>query len=134
MPILGWFAGYQIADFVSNWDHWIALIILAIIGLKMIKDSFEDNPITKDITKGWTLISLSIATSIDALAVGFSMSLLNQEIVVPSIIIGLVAASMSLLGILLGERLSSKFGGKAMLIGGIVLILIGFNILYQHLK
>jgi putative Mn2+ efflux pump MntP len=134
MPIIGWYIGYYVADLVSALDHWIALIILSIIGLKMIKDSLEDSDlVTKDITKGLALISLSVATSIDALAVGFSMSLLNQEIYIPSIIIGIVAASMSLLGIFIGETLSKSFGNKANLIGGIILILIGMNIVAEHL-
>jgi putative Mn2+ efflux pump MntP len=102
----------------------------------MIWDAFKNNDeiVDNDISKGWTLISLSIATSIDALAVGFSLGIINSEIFLPSIIIGIVAALMSLIGIKMGELLSSKFGSRISAFGGIVLILIGINIIAEHLN
>lgn len=135
MPIVGWLLGSEIIDFVSNFDHWIAFLILAIIGSKMIYDALksDDYKIKTDISKGYKLIILSLATSIDALAVGFSFGIINSEIIIPAIVIGLVASLMSLLGIKLGERISVKFGDSITISGGIILILIGLNILREHL-
>ena len=136
MPVLGWFAGIKIVGFIELYDHWVAFAILLTIGLKMIWDAFKSNDemVEHDISKGWSLISLSIATSIDALAVGFSLGIINSDIFLPSIIIGIVAALMSLIGIKMGEVLSSKFGNRISAFGGIVLILIGINIIAEHLK
>jgi manganese efflux pump family protein len=135
MPLLGWLAGKSIVEFVSNFDHWIACIILTIIGVNMIRESFNDNNegIIKDITKGMSLISLSVATSIDALAIGFSIGVIGGEILFPSIIIGIVAAGMTLIGIKFGEKLSAKFGKRVSILGGIALILIGAQIVLNHL-
>jgi len=135
MPIAGWLAGSEIVKIIEHYDHWLAFIILIIIGGKMIYDALTNgkNIISKDISKGFSLVNLSIATSIDALAVGFSLGIVNSEIILPSIIIGIVAATMSLVGIKAGEKLSSFFGRKISIIGGIVLILIGLNILFEHL-
>lgn len=136
MPIVGWLAGNEFVSLIADYDHWIAFTILFIIGAKMIWDSFktEENIISKDISKGWALITLSIATSIDALAVGFSFGILKHTIFLPSIIIGIVASIMTLLGIFLGEKLSNKIGNKATIFGGLILILIGLNIVFEHLN
>lgn len=135
MTILGWFAGSTIVKLIENFDHWVAFAILAFIGIKMVETGIREKTdhITKDITKGLSLISLSVATSIDALAVGFSLGIIRKEVLFTSIIIGLVAAGMSILGIMLGEKLSMKFGHKISVFGGILLILIGLNILREHL-
>ncbi len=136
MPIAGWFAGSEIVTVIEDYDHWIAFAILMVIGLKMIKDSFdgEEGKVSKDISKGFSLINLSVATSIDALAVGFGIGILNGDIFIPSIVIGIVAASMSLLGIKLGERISLKFGSRVAAFGGVILVLIGLNIVFEHLE
>jgi putative Mn2+ efflux pump MntP len=135
MPLLGWILGATIVKLVENFDHWVAALILAIIGIKMIHDGMSDESsrIDKDISKGLTLITLSVATSIDALAIGFSLGIIKESIVLPSIIIGIVAAAMSLLGVKLGEKLSSKFGNRVAIAGGILLILIGLKILAEHM-
>lgn len=135
MPIIGWIAGKTIVNIISDYDHWLAFIILTLIGSKMIWDTLnsKDNVIDKDISKGLSLVALSFATSIDALAVGFSMGLLNSKIFIPSIIIGIVASIMSIIGIKLGGVLSFKLGNKIAIIGGIVLILIGTNIVIEHI-
>ena len=135
MPIIGWIAGSEVVKIIENFDHWLALLILVIIGGKMIFDSIANGThvLNKDISKGLSLINLSIATSLDALAVGFSLGIVNSDIIIPSIIIGIVAASMSLVGIKSGEKLSSFFGRKIAIIGGIVLILIGLHIVLDHL-
>lgn len=135
MPVVGWLAGSGVVQYISSYDHWIAFILLSVIGAKMIKDAFDEGEIIKnDISKGWSLISLSVATSIDALAVGFSFGIVETEIILPAIIIGLFAAVMSLIGIKLGEITSSRYGKKMSMFGGIVLILIGISILARHLE
>ena len=134
MPVIGWIIGARVVNIVKDFDHWIALIILTIIGTKMIFDGFKNSKenINKDISKGWTLVALAFATSIDALAVGFSFGIINSNIFLPSVVIGIIAATMSLVGIKIGEVLSFKFGKKIEIIGGIILIIIGLNILIQH--
>lgn len=134
MPIIGWFAGVGVEKYICDFDHWIVLIVLGIIGIKMIYDGLknDDEAVKTDISKSLTLIILSLATSIDAMAVGFSMALIKQSIWIPSIIIGIVCAAMTLAGIYLGEKASNKLGQKAFIIGGIILILIGVRIVCEH--
>jgi putative Mn2+ efflux pump MntP len=136
MPIIGWFAGARFVSITKDYDHWIAFIILLAIGIKMIMDSLkgDDEIISKDISKGINLVSLAFATSIDALAVGFSFGIMNHDIFFASVIIGITAALMSLIGIKIGEVMSVKYGNKVGLAGGIILIILGLNILYEHLK
>lgn len=133
MPILGWLAGRNILEYIKEYDHWVALALLVFIGVKMIKESASSEQIKNDITKGMLLINLSIATSLDALVIGFVIGIDNAEIIFPSIVIGVVCASLTLVGILLGERLSKFFGKKIGIIGGIILIMIGIKILIEHL-
>ena len=136
MPIIGWLVGSYIETYVSEWDHWIVLIILSVIGVKMICDSIkkDSSGISKDVTKGAVLIVLSIATSIDALAIGFGIALIQGDILMPAIIIGIVAAIMTLVGILIGEKISARIGKKAGIIGGVILILIGLKVVIEHLN
>ena len=133
MPILGWLAGVELADVIRSVDHWVAFGLLALIGGKMIKESLrEAETLKKDVTRGWSLVALSVATSIDALAVGFSLSLIGAEIVLPAVLIGIVASLMSLAGVRLGERASGVFGRRVEFVGGAVLILIGARIAVEH--
>ncbi len=136
MPIIGWLAGSTFASLIESVDHWIAFGLLGIIGGHMIWNAFsnEDDVIRKDMTKGWALMSLSVATSIDALAVGLSLSCINVQIIGPAVLIGVIAGLMSLLGIRLGERVSHAFGTHMEYIGGIILVLIGSRILLEHLR
>ncbi len=135
MPIIGWAAGTSFAMLIETADHWIAFGLLAVIGGRMIWNAFrsEGESIRNDVTKGWSLISLSVATSIDALAVGLSLSMISVQIVFPALIIGIVAGGMSVLGIRLGERVSHSFGTHMEYVGGIILILIGVRIVLEHL-
>jgi manganese efflux pump family protein len=135
MPILGWIAGAQFVSYISSIDHWIAFGLLAFIGGRMVRSSLRESEaaIKSDVTKGWSLVTLSVATSIDAFAVGLSLAVLERGIVMPSIVIGIVAAAMTLIGIRLGERLSSRFGRRMELLGGIVLIVIGIRVVLEHL-
>ena len=106
------------------------------LGGKMIREALADEAgerLRGDPTRGWSLVSLSVATSLDALAVGFSFAMLRIEVWYPSVIIGLVAAGMTLLGMHLGGRLGHRFGRAMEIAGGLVLIAIGTRILWQHL-
>lgn len=133
MPILGWLAGTELVDVIRAVDHWVAFGLLALIGGKMIRESLQETErLDRDVTRGWPLLALSVATSIDALAVGFSLSLIGARIVLPAILIGVVASVMSLVGVRLGERMSGVFGRRVELFGGAVLILIGVRIVLEH--
>lgn len=137
MPVIGWSAGASIRGYISRYDHWVAFGLLTFVGINMIKEAFvtdKSKKQIKDQTRGWTLVMLSVATSIDALAVGFSISLLNVSIWTPALVIGVVAGSFSVLGLQIGERVGSarRLSLYAETIGGIVLIAIGLNILFEH--
>ncbi|NTW16343.1 MAG: manganese efflux pump, partial [Syntrophaceae bacterium] len=135
MPIAGWCAGMTVANIIAEYDHWIAFGLLAFVGGKMIKESFhqEDNIHASDPTKGMTLIVLSVATSIDALAVGLSFAFLNIPILYPSIIIGIVAFVMTALGMFFGEKLGKIVGKRVEIVGGLILIGIGVKIVIDHM-
>ena len=135
MPLLGWLAGHHLAETVEAWDHWIAFTLLAFVGGRMVHGGIrgEQESYQRDPTKGAVLILLSIAVSIDALAVGFSLAMLKVAIWLPSVIIGLITAALSLLGLLIGHRLGARFGKRTEIVGGVVLIGIGLKILLSHL-
>ena len=135
MPIAGWTAGMSVRNLIAQFDNWIAFGLLAIIGAKMIYESIKnESPANRrDPTRGLSLIVLSIATSIDALAVGFSMALLGVSVWLPCLIIGLVAGLLTIIGLHLGRQLGKRFGRIMEIIGGLILIAIGIKILIQHL-
>jgi putative Mn2+ efflux pump MntP len=134
MPVIGWLAGSTFSDWLLAVDHWIAFGLLTIIGLRMLWESFRKGEVpVKDPTRGWHLLVLAVATSIDALAVGLSLAFLDISIWVPSVVIGLVAAILSAVGALFGCRLGRRFGVWAERAGGLVLIGIGVRILVEHL-
>jgi putative Mn2+ efflux pump MntP len=154
MPVIGWYLGNSFRSYIENFDHWIAFGLLAIIGIKMIIESRgeqslpceQENNVVKiesacgntshnkfDVANLWTLIVLAVATSIDALAIGLSYSLLNQNIWLPAITIGVVTLIVCLLGFEFGKRIGKLFEKWAQIIGGTVLILIGTKILLEHL-
>ncbi len=133
MPVIGWLAGQTLVQWIAAWDHWIAFALLAFVGGRMIKESFgEERTTDNDPTRGATLVMLSIATSIDALAVGFSLSLLGVSIWLPAVVIGLVAGALTLAGMLLGDRVGTRWGSRVEIFGGVVLITIGLKILWEH--
>lgn len=137
MPIIGWTIGTTVYQIVEKFDHWLAFSLLVLIGIKMIFGAIksEDGKIkTTDPTKGGTMVLLSVATSLDALAVGLSISLLNISIWKPALIIGIIALTFTAFGIHLGRIVGSNFnlGRYSEIIGGIVLIGIGVRILYEH--
>lgn len=136
MPLAGWMAGSTVVDFIQAFDHWIAFALLTLVGGKMIWEGFENNSDDEkkpDQTRGWPLLLLSIATSIDALAVGFSFSILKMPILLPSVIIGIVCFLMTAVGMFFGKALARIFGKKVEILGGLVLIAIGVKILIEHL-
>jgi putative Mn2+ efflux pump MntP len=135
MPVLGWFAGMTIVRYISAVDHWVAFILLAYVGGRMVWSGFhpESKVRKNDLSRGWTLVLLSIAVSIDALAVGFSLGLVGVVIWYPAVVIGVVTSLISWLGLRLGGRLGAKFGYRIEIFGGLVLIGIGVRILLAHL-
>ncbi|MFH1853287.1 MAG: manganese efflux pump MntP family protein [Candidatus Neomarinimicrobiota bacterium] len=134
MPVLGWLAGNTIIGYMENIDHWIAFGLLSLIGGKMIYESFQvTEQFDRDISRGWSLLALSVATSIDALAIGLTLSVIQIRIMYPSVIIGIVAMLFSILGIYLGRKTEQVFGKKFELFSGLILILIGLRILITHL-
>jgi putative Mn2+ efflux pump MntP len=135
MPILGWFAGTTIVSYIYAFDHWIAFGLLAFVGIRMIRSGLNTNgeEEKKDPSRGWTLVLLSIAVSIDALAIGFSLALVGVTIWYPAVVIGVVTGIISWLGIYLGNRLGQRFGKRMEIVGGIVLLIIGIRILITHL-
>ena len=136
MPLIGWMAGRTVADHITRYDHWVAFALLAFVGGKMIRDSFrekDEKVHANDPTKGMTLLILSVATSIDALAVGLSFSFLKTPILSASVIIGVVSFLMTAAGMVFGRKLGELVGKRAELLGGVVLIGIGLKILMEHM-
>lgn len=134
MPLLGWLLGIGVNDYIKEFDHWIAFVLLSFIGGKMIYEGLTKNENEKETElKILTLFSQSIATSIDALAVGISFACLNLSITTPVAIIGVVTFGVALTGLYLGKFFGKKLGKSVEVIGGIVLIGIGLKILVEHL-
>jgi putative Mn2+ efflux pump MntP len=135
MPILGWYLGSRIAPLIESVDHWIAFALLTIVGAHMIRAGYspEHQIHVKNPSRGMSLVVLSVATSIDALAVGLSLAMLGLEIFSPSVLIGCVTFAFTVVGMRLGNRLNGRFGKRMERIGGIVLILIAIRILVEHL-
>jgi putative Mn2+ efflux pump MntP len=139
MPVLGWWGGLRFQRWIAPVDHWIAFGILSVVGLKMILESRFMNgngdPADKSEPGGslGSLLALSIATSIDALAVGLSLGFLDVGIVGPALTIGAVTFVLTLIGFVLGERLGHLGEGKIEILGGAILIGIGLKILFEHL-
>ncbi len=137
MPVIGWAAGKSIHRYISELDHWIAFILLLSVGINMIRNAFSDNndeEERRDPTKGKTLVILSVATSIDALAVGFSISMAGVDIAMPAAVIGIVALVFTASGLHLGKRIGQipRTGAFSEAFGGLALIGIGTNILIEH--
>lgn len=134
-PLLGWFVGNKLSGTISAFDHWIAFGLLAIIGVKMIIEGIKPESKLKNFNpfRLRVLISLSVATSIDALVVGLSFGFLEVPILVPVIIIGGVTFVASMLGMLFGKNIPAKRSHQSLILGGIILIIIGIKILVEHL-
>ena len=135
MPIIGWAAGLSVIDLIADFDHWLAFALLLIIGCRMIHESVCKRPDERriNIFNPYLLLVLSVATSIDALAAGLSLSLLEIQIFTPAAVTGFVTFLLSLLGLLVGKRSRNILLGKVEVIGGLILICLGIKILIEHL-
>ncbi len=137
MPIAGWAAGSAIQRYVSAFDHWIAFALLSFVGGKMIAGSLraaETGRVKADPTSGWDLVILSVATSIDALAVGFSLAVIGSIILLPALVIGVTTGSLTTGGMLLGKRIGVSWGKRVEIFGGLILIGIGIKIVLEHMS
>lgn len=134
MPVLGWLVGTQFAQRIMHVDHWLVLALLAGLGIKMIWDALhsEDELVCTPLTFR-ELMLMSIATSIDALAAGLALAMLNVNILYAASVIGVITVLMSFLGALLGCKAGERYKGKAQMLGGVVLCLIGIKVLIEHL-
>lgn len=140
MPIIGYFIGTGFSSFIQKWDHWIAFILLGIIGFKMIIESLKkscDISKSNNVAKSLSLkrmLPLAIGTSIDALAVGVTFAFLSVNIIPAVSFIGIITLILSFGGVYIGNYFGCKFKSKAELAGGIILVLMGTKILLNHLE
>ena len=136
MPILGWHAGREIVGVIRDYDHWLAFALLGFVGGKMFYDGWrgESSETRSDPTRGLMLVTLSLATSTDALAIGLSMAFLDVSVWFPAIVIGAVAAGLTAIGISFGQRIGSRVSRWAEVAGGCVLMFIGFRIVIVRLS
>ena len=134
MPVLGYFLGTTFEQLITSIDHWVAFILLAAIGINMIKESFQKESEHCNDNVGFkTMIVLAIATSIDALAIGITFACLRIDIVLPVISIGIITFVLSVVGVKVGNKFGDKYENKAEFAGGLILILLGLKILIEHL-
>ena len=134
MPLLGWLLGIRFQSLITNIDQWIAFVLLAVIGANMIKESFSKEEECPDASFGFkTMLTLAVATSIDALAVGVTFAFLDVAIVPAVLLIGATTFVCSAVGVKIGNVFGNRFQSKAEFLGGLVLIAIGLKILIEHL-
>ncbi len=134
MPLIGYFLGSQFQSYIVSVDHWIAFVLLAVIGLSMIREAVSKDE--EEVNASFdvkTMVLLAVATSIDALAVGVTFAFLNVDIVPAVSFIGIITFALSMVGVKIGNVFGARFKSKAEIFGGIVLILIGGKILLEHL-
>lgn len=130
MPIVGWFLGSMVAEQVQSIGGWIAFALLSFIGIKMVWEAVkgDDDSVRGDPTRGTSLIVLSFATSLDAMAVGVGMALIGVPVLYPSLVIGAVAGNMTLLGLWIGRRAGHLLGRRMEIVGGLTLVAIGIKV------
>jgi manganese efflux pump family protein len=133
MPILGWLAGRSVISYISEFDHWVAFALLVFAGSRMIWEGISGEAVEPVSLGTPTLLVLAVATSLDALAVGVSLALVGSSILLPSLVIGIFAFTISFAGALLGGIAAERWGKAMEILGGIVLIAIGIRILLEHL-
>lgn len=133
MPLTGYLLGYAFTNFISAIDHWIAFVLLLILGLKMVKESKNANSIISDSFSFKEILLLAIATSMDALTVGITFAFLNINIIFSASIIMLITFGICFVGVIIGKLLGSKNPNKSNVIGGVILILLGTKILLDHI-
>jgi manganese efflux pump family protein len=135
MPILGYLAGRAVAGWLEPFAPWFVFAILAGLGAKMLWEARQiEKPPATDPTRGWRMVGLSLAVSIDALGVGVSLALLNVSVWMPSLLIGMITGVLTIVGMELGQRVGRRFSVLAELLGGLVLITIGLKFLIEHLR
>lgn len=135
MPIIGYCLGINFQDKIVNIDHWIAFMLLTVIGINMIKEVFSNDEETKDDCVDFkSMIVLAIATSIDALAIGITFAFLKSNILISAISIGIITFALSLIGVKIGNMFGSKYEKRAQFFGGMILIILGIKILLEHLE
>lgn len=135
MPVIGYFLGISFADKITSIDHWVAFILLLVIGIKMLKESLnKEKEIVNDSVDIKEMLVLAVATSIDALAVGITFSFLNVNLWIAITLIGTITFILSFIGTKIGNLFGDKYEKKAELVGGLILILLGIKILLEHLK
>ncbi len=135
MPLIGSLAGISIKEYIAGFDHWIAFALLGAVGVKMIYESFKITKTEENFNPEnfMVLLALSVATSIDALVVGITLSFLQVSIVTAVVIIGIITFGLSYLGVFIGKRFGHFFENKIEAVGGLVLIGLGLKILIEHL-
>ncbi|MGE3062516.1 MAG: manganese efflux pump MntP family protein [bacterium] len=135
MPVIGYFLGNAFESLIKSFDHWVAFVILFAIGVKMIYESFKEDECKNriDASSFKVMLLLAVATSIDALACGISIALLEGGILIPALIIGTVTFLISFIGVVLGDKLGKSFRRGSEILGGSMLIFIGLKILLEHL-
>ena len=135
MPVVGWLVGVGAQRFIADYDHWVAAGLLAVVGGRMIHAALRDEveQLSGDPTRGWTLIVLSVATSIDALAIGISLAAIGVDIWYPSVVIGVVAGALTVAGLMIGSRLGRLSRRLMPAIGGVILWGIAVKVLIEHL-
>jgi manganese efflux pump family protein len=135
MPLLGWLVGQTVVQIIANYDHWVAFALLLFVGARMIWEFFQGKSESgvSDISKWGTLLTLAVATSIDALAVGLSFALLRINIAAAAAIIGIVAFAITVFGYWMGKKVGVLIGRWALLVGALILIGIGARILITHM-
>jgi len=136
MPVVGWAGGMGIHRYLADVDHWIAFGLLGFVGGKMLLGALrgrEEKRLTNDPTSGWELVVLSLATSIDAFAVGLSLAMVGSTIVIPAVVIGVVAAGFTTAGMFLGRRIGALWGKRFEFVGGLILVSIGVKIVIEHM-
>ena len=134
MPVIGYYLGSTFEEFVKNIDHWIAFGLLAFIGGNMIKEALnKESEEVNDDTGVKTMSLLAIATSIDALAVGITFALLDINLILSVLLIGIITFLLSIIGVKIGNKFGVKYKSKAEAMGGLLLILLGIKIVIEHL-
>ena len=135
MPVLGWSLGLSVEPYISRSDHWIAFLLLSLVAGRMISAGLHPESTSRggDPSRGWTLVMLSTATSIDALAIGLTLAALKVSVIYPAVIIGLITCAMCILAITFGRRVGPRLGDRAQIAGGLTLFLVGVHVLVSHL-
>ncbi|WP_025121889.1 MULTISPECIES: manganese efflux pump MntP [unclassified Serratia (in: enterobacteria)] len=134
-PLIGWGIGLFASQYIMEWDHWVAFSLLFILGARMIVEGAKNKPEEEKVTRHgfWVLVATAIATSLDAMAIGVGLAFLQVNILHTAMAIGMATMIMATLGMMVGRFIGPLLGKRAEILGGVVLIGIGFNILLEHL-